>query len=297
MLRMNIRFQEFFAFVIILCVLCSFGMPQRVSGRIETSLQAVFSPLAGPIQWMVGRSQAELVSRDQPVLTDITDEVARLREEKRQLSRYVETLRGQLATLQRREAEAERVGEQLRELVKIVKVISPDASGRDALRLAGTDMTLEPGQAVVAETGIVGQVRDVGVGNQSSVRLITDKGFKLIGQFARFERAADETLVLTALPIEPTVVEGMGRGEMRVDSVKMEVAKATQLKVGDLVVLADSGPGWPIEVHGYRVGIVSHVDENPIVPGIADIRVRPEMDLLSLREVWVILRPEMMPAK
>lgn len=141
------------------CVVCSFGLPRSYSGRIETSLQAVFSPLVGPIHWIVGRSQDEVIQRDTPLLTDVTDEVARLREEKRQLLQYAQTLKGQLATLQRREVEAERVGEALRDLVKTVRVISPDASGRDMLRLAGTDMELEAGQAVVAETGSSGRSR------------------------------------------------------------------------------------------------------------------------------------------
>lgn len=295
---MNLRFPEIFGALLLVCVLCSFGLPQSYSGRIETSLQAVFSPLAGPIQWIVGRSQEEVVSRDRPLLPRITDEVARLREEKRQLMQYAQTLRGQLATLQRREAEAERVGEALRDLVKTVKVISPDGSGRDVLRLAGTDMTLERGMAVASETGIVGQIENVGVGDQSSVRLITDKGFKqLIGEFIRVEADANGAIQLTKLPIDPTVLEGMGGGVMKIDSLKMDIVKSTGLRVNDAVVLADSGPNWPIEVHGFRIGLVSYVGERPDVPGVADIRVRPEFNLLALREVWIVLRPEMMPAK
>ena len=294
---MNLRFPEIFGIILLFCVVCSFGMPRSYSGRIETSMQAIFSPLAGPIQWMVGRSQAEGVTRDRPILTETSDEVARLREEKRQLMLYTETLKGQLATLREREAQAERVGEQLRELVKTIKVISPEAGDRDVLRLAGTDMSLESGQAVVAETGLVGQIQDTGVGNQSSVRLITDKGFKFIGEFSRPLKDAGGNIQLVTLPIQPTVVEGMGRGEMRINSLKMEIVRKAGLRVGDTVVLADSGPTWPIEIHGYRAGIVSYVAERPDVPDIADIRLRPELNLLSLREVWVILRPEMMPAR
>ncbi len=278
------------------CVVCSFGLPRSYSGRLETSLQAVFSPLAGPIQWIVGRPQDELTSRDKPILP-ITDEVARLREEKRQLLQYTEALRGQLETLQFREAESERVGEKLRELVKTVKVISPDASGRDVLRLAGTDMTLERGMAVAAEIGLVGQIQDVGVGDQSSVRLVTDKGMMVVGEFIRYETDANGAVQVKKLPIDPTVAEGMGRGVMKIESLKVEIVKKAQLRVGDMFVLADSGPNWPIEVHGYRIGIVSYVGESPLVHGIAEIRVRPETNLLSLREVWIVLRPEMMPAK
>jgi hypothetical protein len=296
--HVNLRFPEIFGAIVFGCVACSFGLPQSYSGRIETSLQAVFSPLAGPIQWMVGRSQDELVKRDTPLLSEITDEVARLREEKQHLLRYSETLIGQLATLRRREADAERVGERLRDLVKTIKVISPDAGGRDILRLAGTDMGLEPGQAVIApDIGLVGVIKSVGVGDQSSVQLITDKGFKLIGQFIRPEPDASGNIQITTLSLAPTIVEGRGRSEMEITSLKMEDVKAAGLRDGDAVVLADSGPSWPIEVHGQRVGVVTKVEENPLVPGIATIRVRPEYDLLALREVSVIFRPEMMPAK
>jgi hypothetical protein len=279
------------------CVVCSFGLPQSYSGKIETSLQAVFSPLAGPIQWIVGRSQEEVVRQDKPLLSQIPDEVARLREEKRMVMEYAESLLGQLATLEHREADAERIGSHLRDLVKVVKVISPDSSGRDILRLAGVDLSLERGRAVVAEEGIVGMIQDVGVGDQSSVRLITDKGFKVVGRFIRPEVDASGKLRFSDLSLPSVVIEGRGLGEMEINSLKMEDVQRSGLREQDVVVLADSGPTWPIEVHGRRIGRVTRVEENPLVPGIATIRLRPEKDLFTLTQVWVLLPPEQMPAR
>ena len=84
---------------------------------------------------------------------------------------------------------------------------------------------------------------------------------------------------------------------MEINSLKMEDVKKAGLRVEDVVVLADTGPEWPIEVHGHRIGEVTAVEENPLVPGIATIRIRPSLDLRSLSEVMVILPPERMPAR
>ena len=287
---MNLRFPEIFGLLLFCATLCSFGLPASASGRVTNSLHFVFAPVSGPIQWMLGsREEHRYGSQDVPIRPEITDELARLREEKRQLETYAETLKGQVETLARRQAEAERVGHELRDVVQTVKVVSADANGRDIIRLASTSAPLMSDVAVVAPSGIVGKVMDVALINGSaSVRLITDRGFKLIGSFGRFERVDENNVQLRTLAIEPTVVEGMGRGEMRVDGLKMSVVEQAGLRIGDLVLLADSGSQWPIAMHGYHVGAITYVRERPDVPGVAEVRVRPESNLMTLRDVWVV---------
>ena len=90
-----------------------------------------------------------------------------------------------------------------------------------------------------------------GVGGQSSVRLVTDKGFKFIGRFTRFVKNDAGGIELGYLAIDPTVMEGMGNGVIRVGSLRMDAVTRAGLTAGDVVVLSDEATAvWPIEVHG-----------------------------------------------
>ena len=292
---MNLRFPEVFGLLLFVAFLCSFALPRSASGRVENSFQFIFAPVSGPIQWMIGgREQAS--RPDQPVLTGPNDEVARLRQEKVALMNYVETLRGQLETLAHREAEAGRIGGELSGKVSVVKVIAPDANGRDVLRLAGTSAgVVEKDQAVVYSGGLVGRVLEVGAGNQSSVRLITDRGFKLLGRFGRYKDLGDGTFQLAMLDMAPTVIQGVGGGLMRIDGLTLDEVTRAGLKAGetdgDIVLLSDATTAqWPIEVHGRRVGRVVHIGEKLDTPRVAEIFIRPEEDLLKLKDVSIVTK-------
>ena len=288
---MNFRFPEVFGFVLFFVLLSSFALPRSMSGRIENTFQFVFAPIAGPIQWVTAGEDSQ-TPRDVPLLPQVSDEIARLRQEKVALMAYVDTLRGQLATLSNRQAAAEVVGERLRDHVTPMKVISVDAAvGREVLRLSGTtSATIEKDQPVITEAGLVGKILEVGVGRQTSVRLITDKGFKLVAQFYRNPNDVGGMEQLD-VPLDPTIAEGMGNGALRIDALKWSDVQRAGLKVGDFVVLADrTTEQWPIEVHGTRIGSVITVSEKIDAPGVAEIWVKPDVNLLALKDVMVVTK-------
>ena len=293
---MNLRFPQLFALLMLATLLASVGLPRAASGRMTTSLQFLFSPLSAPVQWWLGdraQREADDVATAEVVAAGTDDAAAaRWAAERRDLIAQVETLRGQLGTLQARQRENERVGPQLQELVHAVPVIGVE-TGRDVLRLSGSGVPLTPGTAVACDAGIVGRIADVGVANQSSVRLITDRGFKLIARFIHPTAGGSE-----AVDLEPTLVEGAGGGAMRIESLKGEVVARAGLRVGDVAVLADDpAQHWPIELHGRRVGVITAIADSAANPGLAEIRLRPEADLLRLKSVWLILPPEMLPER
>jgi hypothetical protein len=289
---MNLRFPEVFGLVLFFVLLSSFALPRSLSGRIENTFQFVFAPIAGPIQWVTAGKDSQ-TPRDVPLLPQVSDEVARLRQEKVALMAYVDTLRGQLATLSRRQDAAEVVGEKLRDHVTPMKVISVDAAaGREVLRLSGTtSATIEKDLSVITEAGLVGKILDVGIGRQTSVRLITDKGFKLVAMFCRYAPNDAGGIEQLDLPLAPTIAEGMGNGALRIDALKWADVQRAGLKVGDIVLLGDrTTEQWPIEVHGSRIGSVSKVGEKIDAPGVAEIWVKPDVNLLALKDVLVVTK-------
>jgi cell shape-determining protein MreC len=288
----NFRFPEVFGVVLFVVLLCSFALPRSVSGRIENTFQFVFAPVAGPIQWVTAGKDGP-TPRDVPLLPEVSDEVARLRQEKVALMAYIDTLRGQLQTLSQRQSEAEVVGEKLRDLVTPVKVISVDAAaGREVLRLSGsTAATIAKDQPVITDAGLVGKVQEVGVGRQSSVRLITDRGFKLRATFCRYANNDAGGVEQLDLPLPATIAEGVGNGSLRVDGLRWADVQRADLKVGDTVLLGDrTTEEWQIEVHGYRIGLVSKVGEKIDAPGVAEIWVKPAVNLLALKDVMVVTK-------
>ena len=299
---MTLRFPQAFAILMFATFLASVALPGGASARVTDSVQFLFTPISAPVQWIVGdRAQRAADDVAPPAVLPIDSreggEVARLRDEAREWRALAENLRGQLETIRLRQADADRLGKDLHELVHSVAVLAVDASGRDVLRLAGSNVPVDVGAAVATETGIVGRVQSVGAANQSSVRLITDKGFKLVGTFVRPRATADGRIEFVEVLNTPTLVEGMGNGAMRIDSLKNDLVAGAGLRVGDVVVLADDATQpWPIELHGRRVGLVTAVGESVTTPGIAEVRVRPEQDLLRLKSVWLILPPQMIPA-
>lgn len=291
---MNLRFPEVFGLVLFVALLSSFALPRSLSGRIENTFQFVFAPVAGPIQWVTAGKTGQ-TPRDVPILPDVSDEVVRLRQEKVALLAYIETLRGQIQTLSQRQNEADVVGEKLADLSISLKVIGVDAAaGREVLRLSGsTSASIEKDQPVIVNGGLVGRILEVGVGRQTSVRLITDRGFKLIGEFGHYapnDAGGIEFLQrdIGKTPIT-TVIEGAGGGMMRADGLKLTDVKQSGLQVGDVVVLGDlTTEQWPIEVHGYRVGTVTKVGEKIDAPGVAEVWVKPDINLLALKDVLVV---------
>ncbi len=272
----------------LICAVGSLGLSRPASERLTAGMQSFFAPIAGPLHWLSGvvRTPRPLPAESNMIAgvnsSSVVERVSALEQENKQLRRVVLNLSGQIESLTRKAVEVESAGQKDG---AVVQVISAEASGRSVLRLLGTDAAIRDGDAVVFDDGLVGQVRAVGSGQQAMVRLITDKGFKLTAAIGRFD--ADGFITI---PLDATIAEGIGGGEMRIDAYRYDEVVAAGVKPGDLVVLHESESAWPLKAHGRLVGVVTLVQRRVDAAGFAEIRLRPKSDLLTLNEVRIIPR-------
>ncbi len=222
--------------------------------------------------------------------TPAGERVRLLTDENARLSQQVALLTSQLQAVTVRLSEQDRLAVQGEQGLSMARVVGSDSGGRDVVSIVGSAVTdrnsiggYEVNQAAIYSGGVAGKISSVGVAGQAQLRLITDRDAKLTGIFGRFENAS-----FKRLPLEPIVVEGMGQNEMRVSLLKSPDVATSGLKLGDWVVLHED-PQWPAALHGRKVGVVSYIGQRQDATGFAEVRVRPQMNLLQLREVTVVV--------
>ena len=157
-------------------------------------------------------------------------------------------------------------------------------SGRDVLNLDGTSGDgLTANMPVAFSDGIVGKLTAVGP-TGSQVRLITDRGSRVMGVFCRWE--GDH---LIKLPTDPPLVEGQGKGLLKIVNLHWDKVRNV-VRPGDWICLdqAQRDEDWPLMMSGYRIGQVERVAEQAKSPLFAEITVRPRINLMHLREVMVV---------
>jgi cell shape-determining protein MreC len=217
-----------------------------------------------------------------------TRTVDQLRGENEKLRLTVANLTSQLASLKQLNADRQMLGD-VRPLCEPFPVAGTDSGPRRALILQTIGRgNVAQGQPALYSGGIAGRVEQTGPGS-AIVRLITDKNFRLTGGFGRFERDKEGHVVFKKLEMphsQPPLLEGTGRGTMRIENVDMKDARANHLAAGDWVVLADHD--WPLQLQGYKLGQIESIDTRPSAPLFALIEVRPVRDLMELREVMVM---------
>jgi len=286
----TIRFTQVFFVLMAASLLCSLGMSQATSDRLGASVQSLFAVVSGPVHWFAGAGSARIVAEPAP-LVEGSDESVRLTEENWLLRRQVQMLTLQIESIARDEAEKTRLGQAIEDASQTLQVIGAVSGGRELLRLVGSSTPVAEGDVALfaaGEGGLAGRVQSVGAGNQALVRLVTDPGSKLLANFGRFTRSEAGPVVFDTLMSQPFVLEGRGQGEMKVDSLKTSDVQKAGIKPGDLVVLAAADEKWSNQFVGFRVGVVTAVEEKVDAAGFADIRVRPETDLLKLRDVLIV---------
>jgi cell shape-determining protein MreC len=144
-----------------------------------------------------------------------------------------------------------------------------------------------PNMPVAYPYGLVGRLEVVGLG-AARVRLITDKGSRISGEFVRYHK---DTGSFEHLPQLPKIVEGTGDGRMIIKSVKAEEASPPKhpeqaLAVGDWVIVKDKDL---TAVQGLKLGEIEEiVDSRQAL--FKNIVLRPDQDLMKLREVMVMVR-------
>ena len=158
---------------------------------------------------------------------------------------------------------------------------------RDSLSVQGAfDATLL-GQPVLYVGGLAGTVERAGLGG-AQVRLVTDRSFNAsarVGTFAVDVHGGVKFRSPEGLP--PALVEGTGRGGMIIKNIHHKDA-VEHVPVGAWVVLDDKD--YPITLAHQKLGRVVSVRKRVEAPLMADIEVKPEWNLMALREVMVLKR-------
>ena len=147
--------------------------------------------------------------------------------------------------------------------------------------------------AVVSASALVGQVASAGPFS-ARVMLVTDRRFRTKARIRRIPdpdhpreiRLTDEGRARVAILNEqinrPINVEAIGDGAGGLSIA--DVWRYDNVLPGDLVVTAE-GPFLPLEV---RIGNVREVQPDPKHPDRVIVSVRPEIDLGTLRDVFIV---------
>jgi cell shape-determining protein MreC len=290
-----LRFTHIFTLLLIMAAIGAFVVPVGTGDGARAVVAGVFAPVSWPARAAAGWVH-DSVRGNRPV-DDVVAGGARartvdqLRGENEALRLTVANLSSQLASLKQLNADRQMLGD-VRPLCDPFPVVGTDSGPRRALILqtlgrAGGGAVAQ-GQPALYSGGIAGRVEQAGAGS-AIVRLVTDKDFRLTGGFGRFKHDQKGHVVFEKLEMshsQPPLLEGTGRGTMRIENVDMKDAQASHLAAGDWVVLADHD--WPLQLQGYKLGQIVSVETRPSAPLFALIEVRPVRDLMELREVMVM---------
>jgi hypothetical protein len=275
----RIKFNHVFTLLLAGAAASAFLIPEKYTSRPLPGVQAVFAPVSLPVR------RVGAWAHDRVVVPDAKDKrsVAAVRDENVVLSTRIDYLEKQLEVERKRNAEWEQIGD-LRNRCVAVAVAGTDSGPRDSLALPGSTVKrVRDGDYALYPGGVAGQVQGrTGIGG-AQVRLVTDRGFKVLGHFVRPGPKGERQ------PTTRTSVlfEGVGEGAMVVRAAVTwdEVEKGQKVRVGDVAVLADRD--WPLELHGQRLGVVTKVERMRQARQFAEIRVEPSRNLEMLREVMV----------
>jgi cell shape-determining protein MreC len=203
----------------------------------------------------------------------------------------ISSLSAQLDELRKRDAFQDSLGPELRNFCRVVQVWGNDAGVRQTLSLQGSTFDgLGNGMPVISTLGVVGRIELAGIG-AARVRLITDANFTIAAEFRRFEPAETDGGNGSSKRVDTPAftVTGDGHGRMTITNLRTAEVNQAGLKAGDWVTLADHD-GWPMLLQGRKIGEVESIREQKRLPLFADIIVKPDEDLMKLREVMVVVK-------
>jgi len=280
-------FNHLFLPLMVLSAISAFFIPVQYTSVFRGRVDGLFSPVATPLRRLVETTSAKFGfdNQDREMLlhstnlTDANQEIDRLKV-------TVASLTMQIDELRRLNAGRD-LGGELRNFSRPFKVLSPDLAGRDSLNIAAsTGDGVAVGMPVVCQQGLVGRISAVGnLGGQ--VRLITDVGSRISGQFGKFILQGDGSSIFTAIATNEPLVEGRGHGLMAIVNLTMKEVNEVHLAAGDWVVLNDRDM-WPATVNGQRLGQIVIIRKLPKSPLTAEILLKPLVNFDKLREVMVV---------
>lgn len=276
----HLKFNHVFLFLMVLSAACAFAIPLRMTNPVRAQLQNVFAPVSRPIGALASWVHDKVV---RPRGIDARDSLVIQRENDR-LKTTIANLQSQVKTLQDLTAERQLLGDVL-PLCTPVPVVGGDAGNRESLGIQSIS-GLEEGMFALFWGGIVGRIDRAGLSGGAQVRLVSDPGFSVQGSFGRFVSTPDGQAVFQTIKSPAPLVQGAGRGAMVIRRLPLE--EVTEVHPGDWVVVHD--PDWPVNLQGYKLGVVESKDPAPGAPLFAEIRVRPMVNLMQLREVMVMNR-------
>jgi cell shape-determining protein MreC len=274
----QIRFNQAFIGLVAAGVLTSFIIPPSITNRAKPKIDILMAPVATPVRGIAGMFKARFGSKALPPGETALRPDAQIAAENSELRQQIIVLKQKLEELQIVQAERKRLGElKLLDDFEQVGVLGGDPSpDRDALNLMPSSLVnFSPGTPVMCPEGLVGRMVE-----GRRVRLITDRGFIITGEFGRW---VDQKW--TPLPTPKPSVHGIGRGVMRVENLTMEDAR--KIKPGDWVIVSDP-VDYPKILQGRKIGQVESVQPLSGKPLFAEIIVKPSTDLRQLNEVLVM---------
>jgi cell shape-determining protein MreC len=286
----HLRFQYVFYFLMGLSAIVAFVVPNQTAGKYQPRVEILFAPVSRPVA-SVGRA---ITRRTSPTPVTDTRPDAEIRSENEALKAEVMQLKTHVAELTRQNNELGKLTGSLKEMCQVTRVVGSDSGNRDSLSISATSFNgIQPEMYVLVSEGLVGQVaRSGALGSQ--VKLITDPSFRIRVHFMRFEKEFP-----MQLPLGTVVVQGIGKGQMKVtlpladlgldaNLKPLDAAVGQLVKEGDYVTIEDRE--CPSAIQGLKVGRVSHVVQLRDARLYAEIQIEPYTDLQRLGEVMVMTR-------
>ncbi len=273
----------------------SFVLPPGTGQGLRDRDRGLFAPVSYPVH-RAAHAVSGRWNRPEVIGVDVSNLSADALAEMQRLQNSVASLTVQLDVMRELSAGRELMGD-AQKYAQPLRVVGGDAGGREWLTLRAADVEgLAPGQAVVRRDSLVGKVASVGSAS-ASVRLITDRGFRISAQFGRFRQTADgRGTEFVALKSPPPLVEGRGGGRLAISNLTLAAVYDAGLVVGDYVVLKDPDD-WPVVANGFIIGQVESIEKQTRATLFAEIRVKPRLNLMQLHEVMVVTETAGPPLK
>lgn len=276
----QIRFNQAYIAIVTAGVASMFFIPPSVTNRAKGKEELLLLPVVKPVRAIASVFARKYGEKTLPAGETHQRTDNELSSENAELRQQVAFLTRQIEELQFIDAQRKRLGP-LRNYVTGVGVIGGDATpGRESLSLMPTSAgdVSQDAPVMTPDGAIAGTIQ----GNR--VRLITDKNSRVSGSFGRWD-GGRWTPIATS---KRASVVGAGGGRMRIEHLTL--AEVTELKPGDWVVLAEAEGAHSAMLLNRLIGQIESIGPLPGRPQFAEIVVRPNEDLMRLREVMVLKR-------
>lgn len=274
----RIRFKHVFAGLMIISATTAFFVPPGMVSSRRPAVELLFAPVSIPSgalgKWAHDKFAPELTTVQQTV----QDQAREIEELKNDLT----SLRIRMSEIAQLEEYSNEIGD-IRPLCTRYDVIGSDSGPRSTLSVQGSRLGgLRDGMFVLYPGGVVGRVQHAGVLGVR-VQLITDLGCRERAAFARYDGTR-----FSRLSIPEALVEGTGKGAMRVGGLTVDQIKLGGLKIGDWAYVSEAD--WPSYLRGRHLGRVKLIGTRPDAPLFAQITIEPTQNLMRLSKVMIVTK-------